>query len=318
MANSKSFNPGRIDFLGKAKFLIPITFLIVAFGLVEIAYKGFNFGIDFAGGTEIQVLFGKDVSRDEVSKEIESLGYNKFSVQKFGGSSEYLIRLEGISDISDQAANEKLNLMIKTVTEGIQTKFADSLPDIRRVDSVGPQVGEELKRNGILATFYSLMIILIYIGLRFDYKYAPGAVFCLFHDVIVTLSIFALTGHEVNLQTMAAILTLIGYSLNDTIINFDRIRENEHLYRDEDFSLVVNKSVNDMLTRTVLTSLTTLFACLTLYVFADGTIRDIAFTLGIGIVLGTYSSIYIAAPLTIAIDKLEKRRHEARLHTAKV
>ena len=311
------FNKGKIDFIGKAKMVLPITFIILAVGAFEIAYEGFDYGIDFAGGTEIQVQFDGSVDRQALESTITGLGYDKMTLQEFGEDNEWLIRLETIKANSDKESNEKLNAMIKGVTEGINANFASVNPNIRRVDSVGPQVGDELKRNGLLAGFYSLLMILVYIGLRFDYKYAPGAVFCLFHDVIITLSIFAIFDREVNVQTMAAILTLIGYSLNDTIITFDRIRENERLFRDQNFSDVVNRSINDMLTRTVLTTLTTLVACSTLFYFADGTIRDIAFTLGIGIIIGTYSSIYVASMLVIVMDRYERRREETRLKTAR-
>ena len=311
------FHKGRFDFIGKAKMVIPFTIALVLFGLFEIAYEGFDYGIDFAGGTEIQVQFEGEVTREELEATLAGLGYEKNSLQKFGETNEWLIRLESIKADSDKESNEKLNAMIKAVTGGVTTNFANQKPNVRRVDSVGPQVGDELKRNGLLAAFYSLLMILIYIGLRFDYKYAPGAVFCLFHDTIVTLSIFAIFDREVNVQTMAAILPLIGYSLNDTIITFDRIRENEGLFRDAPFGEVVNRSINDMLSRTVLTTFTTLVACSTLYYFADGTIRDIAFTLGIGIVIGTYSSIYVASMLVIVMDRYERRREEARLRTAR-
>ena len=311
------FQKGKFDFIGKAKMVLPFTFLIVAIGIFEIAYEGFDYGIDFAGGTEIQIQFDGDVTREELEATLAELGYEKNSLQKFGETNEWLIRLESIQTESDKKSNEQLNAMIAAVTGGVNTKFSDRNPNVRRVDSVGPQVGDELKRNGLLAAFYSLLMILIYIGLRFDYKYAPGAVFCLFHDTIVTLSIFAIFDREVNVQTMAAILTLIGYSLNDTIITFDRIRENERIYRDANFAELVNRSINDMLSRTVLTTMTTLVACSTLFYFADGTIRDIAFTLGIGIVIGTYSSIYVASMLVIVMDRYERRREEARLRTAK-
>ena len=184
---------------------------------------------------------------------------------------------------------------------------------IRRVDSVGPQIGSELKRNGVLAAFYCLLMILIYVGLRFDYKYAPGAVFCLFHDAIITLGIFSLFGREVNVQTLAAILTIIGYSLNDTIVNFDRVRENVTVYRDHNFYTVMNRSLNDVLSRTLLTSVTTLLAVAAMYFLAGGVIRDFAFTLGIGIIVGTYSSIYVASPITLVMDRIQRNRREAMI-----
>ena len=162
------------------------------------------------------------------------------------------------------------------------------------------------KKNGLLAVLYSLIIILIYVGIRFDFQYAPPAVICLFHDAIITLGIFALLAREVNVQTLAAVLTIIGYSLNDTIVTFDRIRENVKAYRDMTFRDIINKSLNDVLSRTMLTSITTMLAVLAMLVFASGVIRDFAFTLAIGVVVGTYSSVFIASPLVLAFDRMKK------------
>lgn len=314
----KGFDSGKINFLGVAKYLVPISIAMVIFGLVEIAVDGFDYGIDFAGGTEIQVKFTGEISRDAIMKSVQEAGYEKVAVQRFGDENEYLVRLENFEGANEKETTALLNKMVTSVTSALQTSFASANPEIRRVDSVGPQVGDELKRNGLLACFYSLIIILIYIGLRFDYKYAPGAVFCLFHDAALTLALFAIFDREVNVQTLAAVLTLIGYSLNDTIVTFDRIRENESLFRGESFTGIINRSINDTLSRTILTAVTTLMACACLYFFADGVIRDIAFTLGVGIVIGTYSSIYIASPLVIAMDKLEQNRAAARMRAAKV
>jgi preprotein translocase subunit SecF len=195
--------------------------------------------------------------------------------------------------------------MICRTPETLATQFADQKPEIRRVDSVGPQVGQELKRNGLLAVFYSLLVILIYVALRFDYKYSPGAVICLAHDAIITLAIFVAVGKEVNVPILAAILTLIGYSLNDTIVVFDRIRETEDEYKDRGVKFIINRSINDMFQRTIITSGTTFCSAFCLWWFAGGTVSDIAFALCIGIFFGTYSSIYVAAPLILFMDKFK-------------
>lgn len=298
---------GKVDFLKYSKLFAGISILLTVLSLTLIFTKGFNYGIDFAGGTEIQVQFGSEVSAQDVRAFTNKMGYASASVQRFGTENEYLIRMESIVGKTDKETNELVNAMVAKMTNGLATEFKDKNPEIRRVDSVGPQVGDELKRNGLLAVFYALIMILIYIGLRFDYKFAPGAVFCLFHDAIITLGIFALIRHEVNVQTMAAVLTLIGYSLNDTIVTFDRIRENTPLFRDNSFPFVVNRSINDTLSRTMLTSFTTLLAVAAMYFIADGVIQDFAFTLGIGIFIGTYSSIYVASPLVILGDRLQKK-----------
>ncbi len=303
-----------IDFLSKANIFAGVSILLVLVSLVLIFSKGLNYGIDFAGGTEVQVLFDKSVSTDDVRSFTKNLGYDSASVQSFGeGNQEYLIRMESIQAATDKETNKLINALIAKITTGLKATFATSGPEIRRVDSVGPQVGDELKTNGLLAIFYSLVLILIYIGLRFDYKFAPAAVFCLFHDTIITLGIYALLQKEVNVQTLAAILTIIGYSLNDTIVTFDRIRENSGsiLFRGWAFDDLVNRSLNDVLTRTILTSLTTLIAVAAMYFIAGGVIKDFAFTLAIGVIVGTYSSIYIASPLVILIDRWEASKAPA-------
>jgi preprotein translocase subunit SecF len=201
--------------------------------------------------------------------------------------------------------NDRLNQSLVQLRTAIETQFKDANPDIRRVDSVGPQVGAELKRNGFLSVFYCLLVILIYIAFRFDVKYAPGAVICLFHDAVITLGLFVLVGKEVNVPILAAIMTLIGFSLNDTIVVFDRIRETESGFRDKDYGFIINKAINDMLGRTLITSGTTFVSALCLYLFAGGTVSDIAFAICVGILFGTYSSIYVAAPLIMVMDKLK-------------
>lgn len=296
---------GKFDFLSASKLFATVSVLATLACLVIIFSKGFNYGIDFAGGTEVQVQFDKEVEASRVRQFTTQMGYKNAQVQSLGEENEFLIRLESAKGKTDKETNQLLNAMIQKVTEGLTSSFAAEGALVRRVDSVGPQVGSELKRNGLLAVFYSLLMILIYVGLRFDYKYAPGAVFCLFHDAIITLGIFSLFAREVNVQTMAAILTIIGYSLNDTIVTFDRIRENNVTYRDNTFRFIVNRSLNDVLSRTLLTSVTTMLAVIAMYILAGGVIRDFAFTLGIGVIVGTYSSIYVASPLVLLVDRLQ-------------
>ncbi len=301
-------NPGRFDFLAIAKQFAVVSAVLSVLALANILITGFNFGIDFAGGTEVQVQFQEDVDVAQVRQFTNELGFQNASVQSFGDEHEFLIRLGIIEGETDEETQALVNETIQKITSALTSFFSSEGPVIRRVDSVGPQIGAELKRNGLLAMFYSLLLVLFYIGMRFDYKFAPGAVFCLFHDAIITLGIFALFRIEVNVQTLAAILTLIGYSLNDTIVVFDRIRENLSIYRDEKFSWVVNRSLNDTLSRTLLTTTTTMLAILALYFIAGGVIQDFAFTLAIGLVLGTYSTIYVAAPIVIWLDRLEERK----------
>lgn len=300
----KRFDTGKINFIGISPLMAIVSSVVTVVALFLIMTKGFNYGIDFAGGTEVQVQFTQAIDIAELRKFADGLGIGSVGVQKFGEANEFLLRFEVAKGKTEKEANEKNNEMIKMISGKLSTQFSAQGVDIRRVDSVGPQIGDELKRNGLLAIFYCLLIILIYVALRFDYKYAPGAVICLFHDAVITMGIFSLIGKEVNVQILAAILTIIGYSLNDTIVNFDRIRENILVFKKQALDAVVNRSINDVLSRTILTSVTTFLAVLALYFVAGGVIADFAFTLGIGVIVGTYSSIYVASPLLLLVEKL--------------
>ncbi len=302
---------GRFDFLKPSVYLSVISLILVLVCLTQILVSGFNYGVDFAGGTEIQVQFSSSVDTGSVRGFMDSLGL-KSTVQEYGEENEFLIRVETIAGQTDRETNELLTETIRKITEGLAVTFSEQGPEVRRVDTVGPQVGSELKKRGILAGFYCLLLILIYIGLRFDYKYAPGAVVCLFHDAVMTLGIYALLGWEVNLQTMAAILTIIGYSLNDTIVIFDRIRENISIYRDKSLAWVANRSINDTLSRTILTSLTTFLTVGAMYYIATGVIQDFALTMMIGIVFGVYSTMYVATPLVLLVDRFETQAARRR------
>lgn len=295
---------GRFDFVKNVGFFGGISALLVVLSLVYLAIRGINYGIDFKGGTEIQVKFNNPVSIEQVRDSVKGMDLGEVSVQGFGEGNEYIIRFIGEQGKTDKETNDILNASIIKVREKLNTEFASAGVDIRRVDTVGPQVGGELKRNGFLAVFYCLLVILIYISLRFDFKYAPGAVVCLAHDAIITLAIFVLVGKEVNIPILAAILTLIGFSLNDTIVVFDRIRETEGLFKDREYSFVINRAINDMLSRTLITSGTVFISSLCLYIFAGGVVEDIAFAICIGIFFGSYSSIYVAAPFILLVDKL--------------
>jgi preprotein translocase subunit SecF len=301
--NEESF--GRFDFVGRIGLFGGISLLLVVASIAYMAIRGITYGIDFAGGSEMQIKFADKVSIDEVRKVSESIGLAGVGVQGFGEGNEFVIRFQTQAGQTDKETNENAQVGISKLKDTMMTTFATQSPEIRRVDSVGPQVGAELKRNGYLAVFYCLLVILIYVALRFDYKFSPGAVICLFHDAVITLGIFVLVGKEVNVPILAAILTLIGFSLNDTIVVFDRIRETQDHYKGKTTGWLINKSINDMLERTIITSGTTFTSALALYLFAGGVVSDIAFAICIGIFFGTYSSIYVAAPFIILMDKLK-------------
>ena len=305
-----------IDFIKYMGIWTTISIGLTIASLILIFTKGLNYGIDFSGGAEVQVRLPAEVHADAVRAFAEKEGFRNAGVQQFSGAgNEFLIRLEAKAGATDRETNENL----KAALSKVQTSLAQEWPtaEIRRIDTVGPQVGSQLKRNGILAAFYSILCILIYVGLRFDYKFSPGAVVCLVHDAVVTLGVFALLGKEVNVQIMAAILTIIGYSLNDTIVVYDRIRETFGKHKGRPLSELINKSINDTLNRTILTSLTVFLATLSLYLFAGGVIEEFAFAMLVGIILGTYSSIYVASPFILVIDRWQKRSAGLTPKTAK-
>ncbi len=303
--NTKSQDEsGRFDFVSQVKWTGGFSAVLVVLSLIYLMANGIRYGIDFKGGTEIQVKFQEKVIIDDIRNSMEKLSLGDFGVQGFGDTSEFIIRFQTEQKGTEKETNALLLEKIAKIKNSINTEFASQKPEIVREDTVGPQVGAELKRNGFLAVFYALLVILIYVSMRFDYKYAPGAVICLFHDAVVTLAIFNLVGKEVNVPVLAAILTLLGYSLNDTIVVFDRIRETEGEFRDRGMKYIINRAINEMLGRTFKTSGTVLISAASLWAFAGGTVGDIAFAITVGIVFGTYSSIYIAAPLILLMENI--------------
>jgi preprotein translocase subunit SecF len=301
-------NFGRFDFVKWSPLMGGISLLLTIIALVLIFTKGMNYGIDFAGGTEIEVKYDKPVDAHQIRDAIQAAGVENAGVQSFGSAQEFLIRLELPHLPTEEEQNKQVLVNVAKVRTALKEKTGLEDKGVLSVASVGPQIGSELKRNGFLAAFYSFLVILIYVGIRFDYNYAPGAVLCLVHDSIVTVGVFSLLGREFNTQIMAAVLTLIGYSLNDTIVTFDRIRETAPLNRDKSTAFIINKSINDMFVRTLLTSSATMIAVLALYFFGGGVISEIAFTLVIGILIGTYSSIYVAAPLVLVMERFNKHK----------
>jgi preprotein translocase subunit SecF len=309
--NKKDESWGRYDFLGPAKYITAVSMALVVISLVIIFTKGLTYGVDFAGGIEVQAQFNQGVDASHVRKFMNDLGYPHANVQALGDKNEYLIHVETSEGKSEQATNNYIQETITKIKSGLNERFAGQGAVVRKVDTVGPQVGAELRRNGILAAFYCLLLILIFVGLRFDYRYAPGAVFCLFHDAIITVGIYSLFNWEFTTQTMAAVLTIIGYSLNDTIVIFDRIRENQHHFRDKDIYWVSNRSINETLSRTILTYLITYMTVASMFFFADGVIHDFAVAMMIGMFLGAYSTVYVATPLMLLLDRYQKwKKHQ--------
>ena len=283
-----------IDFLGKKRFALLFSSILILLSIGSIVIKGgLNYGIDFAGGTMVQIWFKQGTTPDEVRKGLKEIGLEDSTIQQFGKKTdnEYLIRTENTqSDV--EGVSDKIQEVFREI-------YGEDGIDVRRVEMVGPQVGKELRKKGLMAVVYAMVGILIYITWRFEFRFALGALAALLHDIIITIGIFSITNKEFNLAILAAILTIVGYSLNDTIVVYDRIRENLKKLLKKKLEPIVNASINETLSRTILTSGTTLFVVVALFILGGGVIHDFAFALIVGIIIGTYSSIFIASPMLI-------------------
>lgn len=336
-----------VDFIGKrtVAFVISLAMILISIGSL-IIHKGPQYGIDFAGGTLIQVKFLSPVGIDKIKTGLTTAGLENSSVQVFGDPNnyEYLIRTDK-SVMTEEGFSHMIENTLKSAT-GEEV-------ELRRVEMVGPQVGKDLREKALFAMFYALLFITIYISGRFELKwilsgvmaaalmgavyflslfnvsipflisaavivslilfwflglkYAMGAIVALIHDVTITVGIFSVFGKEFTLPIIAALLTIIGYSLNDTIIVFDRIRENLRKYHKNPLEMIVNRSINETLSRTILTSLTTLIVLGALFILGGGIIHDFAFAMIVGVLIGTYSSIYVASPILVAWQKSKKK-----------
>lgn len=279
------------DFIGKRNIFTGISIVAVLLSLLLLAVKGINYGIDFTGGTLVQVQFKEAKQIGDVRAAVSVLKLGDTVVQNFGSDREFLIRVEK-SIGSTRGVGER-------IAGAMAEKFGKGSFDIRRTESVGPQVGADLRNKAMSSILFALVGILVYVSFRFQFRQAVASVVALIHDVVITLGVFSLSGKEFTLPIVAALLTIIGYSLNDTIVVFDRIRENTRLSRRSEFSDLINNSVNQTLSRTVLTSGTTLVAVLAFLFLGGEVISDVAFALAVGIIVGTYSSIYVASPLLL-------------------
>lgn len=364
-------NKTNFDFIGKRKPAVFISTLINLAILVGIATVGFNYGVDFAGGTVVELKFNHPVTAAEVRERAQKGGLHDVSVQNIGSADEnaFLLRMGGVTQLNEEnaakakAAIESLGtvrnvyadlsngiinfrsatpltseLIKKTVQDsgtGVQevrvlgenqggtgvdyqvvaSGMADKVfsalneglekPDFeqRRVDYVGPQVGKQLRNRGVMALLYSMVAILIYVAFRFDFKFGPGALLAMLHDVIMVAGYYLVSRREFNLTAIAALLTIVGYSVNDTIVIYDRIREDMAKFKGKPLAEVINIAINDTLGRTILTSGTTALSLIGLLIFGVGEIFDFAMAMLVGILVGTYSSVYIASPLTIWLDE---------------
>ena len=286
-----------IDFLGKRKIALIFSSLLIVASIASLAINGLKLGIDFTGGTLVEVGYKQSADLGVLRNALSESGFSNATVQNFGSSKEVLIRLKP----QDGVSNAELSTKILSAVN----KDTAEPADLRRVEFVGPQVGEELANDGGLALLYSMFGILIYVAWRFEYKFSLGSVAALIHDVIITLGFFSILQMEFDLTVLAAVLAVIGYSLNDTIVVYDRIRENFRTLRKDSSENIMNISLNQTLSRTLMTSLTTALVLVALAVMGGEIIHNFAIALLIGVGIGTYSSIYVASPivLTLGITK---------------
>jgi len=360
-----------IDFMKYRGPVITVLGLMATLSLVSLFYPGPNYGIDFAGGTEVQLAFEGDTSPAEVRTALEEAGYSRPDVISVEGEpNQYIIRVREVSSLPEDQVDkirasvegvlgegvlqemkvspggDKITLRVSgevheqqlqealtaggahvrsinslagsrnpryeaqlvgvadELTEQLQAHFGERAPaEALRVEWVGPKAGEQLRDAAIQSLLYAIAFIMLYVAFRFDLRFAPGGVIAMLHDALITLGIYVLFQKEVNLTTVAALLTIMGYSINDTIVVFDRIRENMVRVRDKSLRELINVSTSQMLSRTIVTSLTTLLSVSAFFFLGTGVIRDIAFALGVGILIGTVSSIFIAAPITEIMDR---------------
>ncbi|MBI3458412.1 MAG: protein translocase subunit SecF [Candidatus Rokubacteria bacterium] len=285
-------NP-RYDFIGRRRWAYLVSAVFVLTGLLHIAYKGgLQYGIDFAGGTLVQVRFERGTTVDAVRAALDRVRLGESVIQQFGDPQEYLIRVP--------AGGGGLEEVSKRVDSGLREAGLPGF-EVRRLEFVGPQVGRDLQLQAIYAVLAGMAGILAYTAIRFDFKGGVAAIVALIHDVLVALGALSLTSREMSLPVLAALLTIVGYSINDTIVVFDRIRENRGrgIRKGETLADVINAAINQTLSRTILTSLTVFLVVAVLYAFGGEVLRDFAFTLLVGVVTGTYSSVFVAAPIIV-------------------
>ena len=275
-----------------------ISLTLIALSIILLIFKGLNFGIDFKGGTLIELrTLDKNITITELRKSFNQLNLGDVSVKKFGKDNDFVIKFEKKQSVEENFIKNLKN----DLTNNIGNVF-----EFRRVESVGPKVSTELLKSGVIAIGLSLGAMLIYIWIRFEWQFSLGAILALFHDVVITLGFFSLFSLEINLSIVAAVLTIVGYSMNDTVVIFDRVRENLKKYSDIKINELTNISINETLSRTIITSITTLLALLSIFIFGGAILKGFSFAMILGVIIGTYSSIYIANPVLIRLNVSQK------------
>jgi preprotein translocase subunit SecF len=274
-----------------------LSILLIITSLLFLIIKGLNFGIDFKGGTLIELRSNdKKINVSSLRDNLSQMNLGDISVKRFGNDIDYLIKFENKDNIKNVVEEIRLNL---------DKSFGNNF-NFRRVENVGPKVSSELLRSGIIAISISLAVMLIYIWIRFEWQFSLGAIIALFHDVIVTLGLFSLLNLEINLSIIAAVLTIVGYSMNDTVVIFDRVRENLRKYSDIKIFELTNISINETLSRTLITSITTLLALLSIFFLGGEILRGFSLAMIFGVIFGTYSSIYIANTVLVRLNVSQK------------
>jgi preprotein translocase subunit SecF len=292
--------------MGKKKFTIWVSAVAILLCLGSFFfYGGLKYGVDFAGGVMIQIKFSKTMDVSEIRNTLEAMGLKDAMVQNFGGENEFLIRVEKSSEDFEEVS--------KKIQTSFRERFKDKSLEIRRVEVVGPKVGKDLKQKALWAVGLSFLGILIYVAWRFkEVAYGLGGIVALFHDIIITYGAISIANIEYSLNILAVILTIIGFSINDTIVIFDRVRENNKKLRKESLKTIFNISINETLGRTILTSGTVMIVVLVLFFFGGPVIHDFTFALIIGLISGTYSTVYIASPVVLFWEEHISGRRRAR------
>ena len=294
-----------INFVSKFKTANISSVIIVILSIFLITFKGLNYGIDFKGGTLIELRTDKSINASTIRDSLNSMDLGDINVKKFGKEGDYLIKVE------QKSINN--NNLIPTIKQTLSENLSAEV-DFRRVENVGPKVSSELLESSIIAISLALAAMLFYIWVRFEWQFSVGSIVALFHDVIITLGIFSLLSLEINLSIIAAVLTIVGYSMNDTVVIYDRIRENLFKFTKISISDVSNLSINETLARTIITSMTTLLALFSIYILGGEILRGFSFAMILGVLIGTYSSIFVASPILkffkVSYKTLEKEEEK--------
>jgi len=275
-----------------------LSLSLILISLLLLIFKGLNYGVDFKGGTLIEIRsLDKTLNISDLRKSFNNLNLGDVTVKRFGNDNDYVVKFEKKQSIEENFI-ENIKIELK--------KDIGNIFEFRRVESVGPKVSSELLKSGVIAIALSLGAMLIYIWIRFEWQFSLGAIIALFHDIIITLGFFSLLNLEINLSIVAAVLTIVGYSMNDTVVIFDRVRENLKKFSDIKIYEITNIAINETLSRTIITSITTLLALVSIFIFGGAILKGFSFAMILGVIIGTYSSIYIANPILVRLDVSQK------------